>query len=336
MLPFGEQCCSSALRFRFIRCRAPEIRAGISNIPLTGTSYPSHVFFAADNSIKLYVNGALKSSITDWNHFHSVMTLLKHGDVVALEVKDYGVWYGAIAAIHYKGKLHVTGRDKWLATKAFSSSSNAWMLPSYSACHWPAAVLRPGSDSWNPGMSPYFPYYTKARYVWARNAGVHDTIFLRYRIGGEACSTIGKMTFAADNEIRVYVNGREVGHGTDWGVYYSATSSLQTGDVIAVHAKDYGVWYGAFVAIDMGSHKMRTGVEEWKAVGAFGGSSWMYAQYSSCTWKPAVVLPGADTWNPGKARPFPNTAFPYAKYVWADGVRGSEIYMRHVVGGEHC
>ena len=155
-------------------------------LPSPGGAHPSHVFFSADNMASLYLNGVFKASMSHWSFFATAQLNLKPGDVIAIKARDYGSWYGAIAALHYRGKFYVTGTERWKTRKAFSSSTD-WMKPSYDACIWPYATLRPGSGSWNRGKSPYFPYYTGARYVWAPDAGVGDEIFLRFRIGGEAC-----------------------------------------------------------------------------------------------------------------------------------------------------
>lgn len=158
-----------------------------SNIPDTPNKYHGHLFFAADDQAEVFINGVSKGQTTSWKAFAAVTDLeLKCGDVIAIRAKDVAYnFYGVIAALYFDAQLHVTGPDDWRAVKE-TSSSTTWMFPSYSACAWPKAVSLPNYGTWNAGKSPYFPYYTKAEYVWANNT-LYGTINMRYRVCGECC-----------------------------------------------------------------------------------------------------------------------------------------------------
>lgn len=148
----------------------------------------SQIYFAADNRATLFINGNQIQLSTNWWEYEYLQAQLNYGDVVALRVEDDGVWFGAVLAINLGSLGHwlVTGKGEWRATKAFeiSGDENAWTTQGYSACEWPAPVLRnPGE--YIRGKAEDFPYSsTGAEYVWASNAGVHDKIFLRTVIGG--------------------------------------------------------------------------------------------------------------------------------------------------------
>lgn len=120
-------------------------------------------------------------------------------------------------------EIIATGRDKWLASKAFTSSN--WNQPSYNPCNWLGAS-GPGMPV---GEALEFPNRFGASYVWAQSAGKDDSIFLRFRVDGEKCKerqrdehflTSGRETqaclqtkifYSADNEIGLWVNGINVG-----------------------------------------------------------------------------------------------------------------------------
>lgn len=145
--------------------------------------YPGHLFFAADNKATVYHNGAKVAELADWSLFGSTPLLLQKGDVIGLEVRDYGGWWGAVAALKLGGCYYGTTTSCWRARRAFRPEHD-WRLPSYDARAWPRAAAKP-ERAWRPGLSPYFPYHTGARYVWAKDAGVGATIFLRFQVGDE-------------------------------------------------------------------------------------------------------------------------------------------------------
>lgn len=172
-----------------ISVRAPTCFNPILGLP-SGSNAPGHIFYAADNEASIYINGIPAKPIprvTDWNLFGLAFADLKRGDVISIIAKDRGVWYGAIAAFYYKDAFYSTGKADWRAVRGFTSTiPSDWMLPNYNGCSWPLATARPNRNRFNPGKSRFFPFYTGASYVWASDAGVGDTIFLRHVVG-ETC-----------------------------------------------------------------------------------------------------------------------------------------------------
>lgn len=161
----------------------------INGLPQIGKKYPSHIFYAADDFAWIFVNGVPvnpNGKLTDWHDTGFVMALVKPGDVIVIKAKNGCCWFGAIAALYYQGNYFVTGTDEWRAIEETSSNPlpDGWMTPSYNDCEWPLAQVRPGAGTYNNGKSPYFPFYTMAKYVWAQGAnGSNKTIYLRFKVG---------------------------------------------------------------------------------------------------------------------------------------------------------
>lgn len=316
----------------------------------------STITFAADDSATVFVNGAGVGSVSDWQTFRSVTRNLKMGDVIAMRVTDTGGWLGAIAAIEYDGKAFVTGLGTgipWRARAAWNGATNHWMLPNFQyMCHWEPVVLKDGAGTWEAGKAlngrtyrtgdvlQGFPYSKGARYVWRappfRN---RETIYMRYRIGGEECPVSSYIAYAADNQATLYLNGQRIGHVNDWEQWRGLGQRLKGGDVIGLRVKDRGGWYGVIAAVGRWSEWSVTGRDDWRAVKAFTPTSlfeeWAAKDHNACNWPQAVVRPNSGNWEPGKARDFPYHLG--AKYVWAAGAGvNDEIFLRMTVGGERC
>lgn len=296
---------------------------------------PNHIRFAGDNLAVLYVNGIRKLSISNWEQFAYLTLDIKEGDVIGVEVTDFGGWFGFIAELVVDGRTFVTGRDDWLAAKASSKYGTAWQLQSFSdACRWRRAEVRPEERKWIPGKAVYFNDPTAARYVWAHDAGESDKIYLRYRVGGEPCNILSSITFSGDNNAKLFVNGVLKAELSDWTQYKTIQIGLTKGDVVALQVKDFGSWYGAIVAVKTGGY-YSTGSGEWRATKAFqvvgDSDSWMLPSYSACRWpKPVLRDPGVIV--PGKAPGFPYRSTG-AEYVWASNAGESdEIFLRTVIG----
>lgn len=302
---------------------------------------PNHIYFAADDSAKLFVNGVYQLSVSRWEDFAYTSLNVRHGDVISIVASDPGgYWWGAIAELYVNGRYYATGRDDWRARKKFTSS-NYWMLKSYpqsEACKWHRAVLRPSPAIWQRGKAVYFKSNTAARYVWASDAGMHDTIFMRLVVGGQSCSTLSRITFAGDDRAELYVNGVFQAATSLYHEFAVKTVRLDKGDVVALKVKDtHGGWWGAIAAIQsIGTSA--TGKDDWRAVKAFkivgDVNAWMYPSYDACRWPLAKLLPGAGRIFGGKAPKFPYSSTG-AEYVWASNAGAyHEIFLRTVVGGQ--
>lgn len=168
--------------------RTPNCFTSISALP-SGPKSPGHIFFAADNIAQIFINGEPGSPVQrviDWNLFGAAFADLQDGDVISIIARDTGIWYGAIAALHYRDQFYITGRDDWRAVKKFTEEiPSNWMFQGFNACSWPKAIVRRNKGVFNPGKCRFFPYYTGASYVWAKGAGENDTIFLRHVVGNK-------------------------------------------------------------------------------------------------------------------------------------------------------
>jgi len=121
------------------------------------------LYFAADNAAKAYKNNVLIGSTTNWHNTKAVPISVRVGDIILIEAKDYGVVYGAIAALG--NCVTKVGRGPWLA---------GTIRPRWYGVNYPVrSTTRPGF-----GQSAQFPPRTGAQYVWARNSRVNSNIFL--------------------------------------------------------------------------------------------------------------------------------------------------------------
>lgn len=312
---------------------------GPSNLPQVDGARPSRLFYSASKEAWVYINGKLVSDLDDPSQFKCVTGNLKTGDVIAIKVKGGSGFTGVIASLFYHAQLHVTGRENWRAVKMFSipGNANAWLEPSYTACSWPKAIARPIAGIWNPGKSTYFPYNTLATYVWASNAGPDDTIFLRYRIGGEVClPPLNTVSFHAIHSSWLFINGRQIRDDHDKRIHIHS-HTFKKGDVIAIKASNKGGLYGVIAWVHANMGKYATAVDDWKAVKMFTTNmEWTRQSYDSCRWPKAVNSP-RDRSPPGTGS---SALGPYAfgaKYVWARGAAsGDTIFLRLVIGGETC
>lgn len=80
--------------------------------------------------------------------------------------------------------ISLTGDGEWRATKAFQIAADDWLDADYDICSWPLAVeVKKPSCMRTSGMA----LRSRARVIWAANAGPTDEIFIRHRIGGDDC-----------------------------------------------------------------------------------------------------------------------------------------------------
>lgn len=300
---------------------------------------PNHVYLAADDSAKLYVNGVNRLSTTNWREFGYATLNIRNGDVISIIANDPGgVEWGVIAELYVNGRYYATGRDDWLARRAFTTSTS-WMLRSYpqsEACRWRRAAIRPAPSVWGNGKAPYFKLSTAASYVWAADAGERDSIFLRLVVGGQPCRIFSRIIFAADDQSELYVNGVFRGATSTWPELKIVTLSLEKGDVVALKVKDSGgVRWGAVAAVQTQGIST-TGKDDWRAVKAFNIAgdkrAWMYPSYDACRWPLAKLRPGAGIVSEGKSPDFPYRSTG-ADYVWASNAgEFDEIFLRTVIG----
>lgn len=135
------------------------------------------------------------------------------------------------------------------------------------------------------------------------------------------------LSFTADNEATVYVNGKIAASIAEWQWSSAVTMNLNNGDVIFIVAKDY---YGGYMAIAaLGKCVSKVGRGPWKADKLNNDSLRVWSTPASN--RGAGTLP-----NPSASQGTPRTPFfPYstgAEYVWATGAGESDsIFLRLIV-----
>lgn len=148
---------------------------------------------AANEAAWIFVNGKFVGDVHGWQHYAAVNITLKLGDVLAMVVKGDAQWSGFVAAV---GAYQVgrpawsirTGAHEFLATPAFQDDHATWMNPDYDACHWKRARYANGNGAdIGSGKAKNFPYWTQARYLWARDTAHGELIYVRFKRGGHGC-----------------------------------------------------------------------------------------------------------------------------------------------------
>eukprot|EP00171_Calliarthron_tuberculosum_P011904 IDg11904t1 len=78
------------------------------------------------------------------------------------------------------------------------------------------------------------------------------------------------MSFAADNNAKFYLNGKQISSVFDWRAYNAVQLRLNRGDVIGIIAKGEGALYGAIADLNISSSirhcVTKVGVGPWRAV----------------------------------------------------------------------
>lgn len=302
----------------------------------------ARIFFAADDRAKLYINGKYVSQTLSPKTLRILNVGLKAGDVVGLLAKDVGGGYGAIMTIVMpNGVRYRSGGGNFIARKWFRIPGNqlAWTTPEYNACSWPEAPVSPSSEQ-SIGKPSVFPApMSGAQYVWADSSGSFSSVFIRYKVGGEACSTrLSRVYLAADDSARLFVNGMFVVSVSTPRVLVQSRNAFKKGDVIAIQARDIGGAYGVIAAIITPAMKILTGSGSWKATAWYKmpaglpANAWTKPEFSVCSWPAPVVAPKGYAVPPS----FPED-MNGATYVWApNAAGGTSIYLRYRIGGESC
>lgn len=203
----------SIVCFFFVCARSSPVQLPIEVKAAGQANRIGKINFAADNKGALFVNGMEKGSVSHWNEFKTILVPLSKGDVISIVAVDYGVWYGVIANLEYDGKQYGTGGEHWKARKKFDlagvKNKNAWMLPGYTTCGWRKAQTRPRENEFFAGKAKDFPATLNAKYVWAKDAGEKNTIFMRLVVGGEVCGdvTTSPPTTAEHTEVSTNTQG---------------------------------------------------------------------------------------------------------------------------------
>ena len=158
-------------------------------------------------------------------------------------------------------------------------------------------------------------------------------------INAQAVSTY-QIYFAADNEAKLYVNGKFIVQTTFWQEHVSMPLSLKRGDLVQVYAKDLGFKYGVIAVLA----KYSTDGFSRTYASSIAGSAWLAAPYRSAVLPPTQNMKKdshlytnpsnsyLSIGDPGSSATFPYCKFPKAQYVWAKGAGSFEsILLEHLV-----
>lgn len=156
------------------------------------------VFVAASAQSWVYLNGQFLEQTIGWSNVATIPAHVNVGDVLALRIQGAEDWSAFIVAVgsYQAGKPNWairSGAHEFLATKAFDDPQNQWMQRDYDACKanspWQRVRYAPrdAEVEVGAGKPPNYPYWTGARFMWAREVEFGQTIFVRFKRGGHKC-----------------------------------------------------------------------------------------------------------------------------------------------------
>jgi hypothetical protein len=156
---------------------APVVAAPVVASPVVAAPAPMSIYMTCDNVFDLYVNGNKVGSGDTWTTTYHFSTVVKPGDVIALD----GVNKGGPAAFIgvFGGK--VTKSSEW---KCSTKNAPGWTTNNFDDSSWSNAVSygrNQDSNVWRSvgGSSrPNIP--GDAEWLWTNNNDNHDRVYCRY------------------------------------------------------------------------------------------------------------------------------------------------------------
>lgn len=155
-------------------------------------------FVSTNGKAKIYLNGLEIGESDGWNNFAAVPVKLDMGGILALKISGASGWSGFIAAVgaYQVGKPNWSirsGAHEFIAIKSFNDADDAWTKRDYNPCtsneKWLRVMYAPRDSEINvgEGKSQHFPYWTGARYMWARDVSDGEVIYVIFKRGGHEC-----------------------------------------------------------------------------------------------------------------------------------------------------
>ena len=138
---------------------------------------PMDIYMTCDNEFDLYVNGNNVGRGTSWTTTYHFSTVVKPGDVIALDGVDKG---GPAAFIGVFGGK-VTKPSEW---KCSTKNAPGWTTNNFDDSSWSNAVSysrNQDSNVWRSaggGSRPNIP--GDAEWLWTNNNDNHDRVYCRY------------------------------------------------------------------------------------------------------------------------------------------------------------
>lgn len=310
----------------------------VQNVAMQTKVILKAIYFDTSATTQVFINGQKLPRNKPWTNAHPVIRNLWYGDVISIIAKPRDGHMGVLVTTRIGNETESTGIDLWRAREAFESgkSGKAWMRRGYNVCDWPNAVEKQVTK-----VPANFRGDDDARFVWAPATNSKSRVFLRYRIGGDACyNTNGQqhfmtaVEFSSTGRALLYINGILASESTRARSHVTVRRPLGAGDVIALVVTSRENRSDAIVSIKRAFLDSVTGGAGWHAVGATtvqsSGNVWMLNSFNGCTWPIAKKLPRLKR----------SISFPYdgtAAYVTARRSKLCEmVFLRHEIQGESC
>ena len=159
---------------------APVVAAPVVAAPVVVAAHaptPMDIYMTCDNEFDMYVNGNNVGRGTSWTTTYHFSTVVKPGDVIALDGVDKG---GPAAFIGVFGGK-VTKPSEW---KCSTKNAPGWTTNNFDDSSWSNAVSysrNQDSNVWRSaggGSRPNIP--GDAEWLWTNNNDNHDRVYCRY------------------------------------------------------------------------------------------------------------------------------------------------------------
>jgi len=156
---------------------APVVAAPVVAAPVVAAPAPMSIYMTCDNVFDLYVNGNKVGSGDTWTTTYHFSTVVKPGDVIALDGVDKG---GPAAFIGVFGGK-VTKSSEW---KCSTKNAPGWTTNNFDDSSWSNAVSYGRNQDGNiwrsvgGGSRPNIP--GDAEWLWTNNNDNHDRVYCRY------------------------------------------------------------------------------------------------------------------------------------------------------------
>ena len=268
----------------------------------------------ADNAYTLYVNGSEIGSGNNWKSVKTYEFPLKYGDTIAIEATDYGWIAGLIAEITYNDKTIVTD-STW---KCSIYKEDNWSQPGFDDSSWNQAIEHTINSGWPWGKINNIS--NSAKWIWSGDEFNDNKVYFRKTIG----NTI-KIT--ADNAYTLYVNGSEIGSGSNWKSVQTYKIPQKDAYVIAIEATDYGWIAGLMTQINIDGTTLFSD-NSWKCTTIFQ-PGWCLPGFDDTSWDQATEHAVNSGWPWGKI----NGISDYANWIWSsDEFDHNKVYFRLTIG----
>ena len=156
---------------------SPVVAAPVVASPVVAAPAPMSIYMTCDNVFDLYVNGNKVGSGDTWTTTYHFSTVVKPGDVIALDGVDKG---GPAAFIGVFGGK-VTKSSEW---KCSTKNAPGWTTNNFDDSSWSNAVSYGRNQDGNiwrsvgGGSRPNIP--GDAEWLWTNNNENHDRVYCRY------------------------------------------------------------------------------------------------------------------------------------------------------------